>query len=170
MLRFLFPRLTSEPASGADLFSWAVGEARAQHWYVAGSVPDTVNGRFAMLATVVALVMVRLEREGAPGDAASAALTERFVAAMEAEHREMGIGDPKLGRTVRKLVGALARRVALWRDAVSGDAWAQAARSSAYGEDEPDAAAATHSAASLRALWTRLDAATVPDLVEGRIP
>ena len=169
MLRFLFPRLTSAPATGANLFRWAVGEARAAHWYVAGSVPDTVNGRFAMLATVAALAMVRLEREGPSGDALAAALTERFVAAMEAEHREMGIGDPKLGRTVRKLVGALARRVALWRETVPGEAWTQAARSSAYGEDEPDAAALAHTASALRALWARLDAVALADLMEGKV-
>ena len=49
---------------------------------------------------------------------ASVALTERFIEVMEAEHREMGLGDPKLGRTVRKLVGSLARRIELWRAAL----------------------------------------------------
>ena len=47
---------------------------------------------------------------------ASVALTERFIHVMESEHRELGLGDPTLGKTVRKLVGMLARRTQLWRE------------------------------------------------------
>ena len=50
-----------------------------------------------------------------PANALSVALTERFIEVMEAEHRELGLGDPTLGKTVRKLVGSLARRTELWR-------------------------------------------------------
>lgn len=169
MLRFLFPRLTADPTRGAELFRWTVDEARAPHWYVAGEVPDTVDGRFAILATMMALAMVRLEREGEPGDSASVALTERFIEVMEAEHREMGLGDPKLGRTVRKLVAALARRVELWRAAVPQENWTDAARTSVYGAEGPAEPALTHSASALRALSRRLDATALADLVEGRV-
>src|SRR5205814_4140658 len=104
-----------EPARGVALFDALTAEARESHWYVEGTVPDTLDGRFAVLATVVAMAIVRLEREGGSGIAASVALTERFVEVMESEHRELGLGDPTLGRTVRKLVGSLARRTELWR-------------------------------------------------------
>ena len=105
MLTFLFRRLTAAPSRGAELFLAATGLAREPHWYVEGNVPDTLDGRFAVLATVTALVLMRLESEGEPGDAMSVALTERFIHVMESEHRELGIGDPTLGKTVRKLVG-----------------------------------------------------------------
>jgi cytochrome b pre-mRNA-processing protein 3 len=169
MLRFLFPRLTAEPARGAELFRWVVGETRAPHWYVAGGMADTVDGRFAMLATIAALVMVRIERDGDSDPGTAAALTERFVEAMIAEHREMGLGDPTLGRTVRKLVGALARRVELWRSAISRDGWVEAARTSAYGGQEPSAAALAHTVAGLRDLWLRLAATPVDAIAGGRI-
>ena len=84
-------------------------------------MPDTIDGRFAVLATIIALVLVRLEREGEAGNAASVALTERFIHVMESEHRELGLGDPTLGKTVRKLVGMLARRTELWRGAAATD-------------------------------------------------
>ena len=73
-------------------------------------MPDTIDGRFAVLATITALVLVRLERGGDEAKRASVALTERFIEVMESEHRELGLGDPTLGKTVRKLVGSLARR------------------------------------------------------------
>jgi cytochrome b pre-mRNA-processing protein 3 len=168
MLRLLFPRLTADPARGADLFRWVAGRARQPHWYVEGGVPDTIDGRFAMLATISALVSVRLEHD-VDGAEPSVALTERFIEAMEAEHREMGLGDPKLGRTVRKLVGSLAGRVDLWRAIVDRGNWAEGARASLFGGGEPSPGAVTHAAANLRELWVRLKSAPLEEVAAGRI-
>src|SRR5881628_3725227 len=137
MLSFLFRGLTAEPARGAALFDTVTAEARCPSWYREGGVPDTLDGRFAVLATICALVLVRLERDGAAGNAASVALTERFIEVMESEHRELGLGDPTLGKTVRKLVGMLARRAELWRAAESG--WIEVTRESLYKSDVGEA-------------------------------
>lgn len=169
MLRFLFPRLTAEPARGANLFAWVTAEARATHWYLDGAIEDSVDGRFAILTTIAALVSLRLEQAGEMGAHASVALTERFIDVMESEHREMGLGDPKLGRTVRKLVGSLARRIELWRPAVGSGDWNAAARLSVYGETEPQAEALAHTAQRLRALWQQLEAAADSAVAEGEI-
>jgi cytochrome b pre-mRNA-processing protein 3 len=166
MLRFLFPRLTARPAPGAALFDAVTREARQPHWYVDGGVADTLDGRFAVLAAVTALVLVRLEGGDDAGDAASVALTERFVAVMEAEHRELGLGDPGLGKKVRKLVSALGRRVELWRAAVAKDDFAEAALKS-LGLASEDAL--SHNIRALRGLWARLGAASVENLAEGRL-
>src|SRR5262245_12782037 len=168
MLRWLFPRLTADPTRGADLLRWVAGRTRQPHWYVEGGVPDTVDGRVAMLATIAALVLVRLEQDESGGEP-SVALTERFVEAMEAEHREMGLGDPKLGRTVRKLVGSLAGRVDLWRAIVDGGDWAQGARGSLFGGREPSPDAVAHAASNLRQLWLRLKSASLGEVAAGRI-
>jgi len=104
MLSFLFRRLTGEGASGAALFDALTDEARQPHWFVEGKVADTLDGRFAVVATLVGLTLARLEREGESASRISVALTERFVAVMESEHRELGLGDPTLGKTVLRLV------------------------------------------------------------------
>ena len=165
MLRLLFPRLTAEPERGAALFDAVTKLSREPHWYVAGEVADTLDGRFAMLATVTALVVVRLEGEEA-GDSLSVALTERFIHVMKSEHRELGLGDPKLGRTVRKLVGALSRRVDLWREA---DNWTAAARDSVFGGEPPSEQALGHVAGRLRSLSSRLGKTPVDALAEGNL-
>ena len=67
MIRALFARLTGGPSRGQALFDLAVAEARHVHWFIEGELPDTVNGRFAVLATIVALLTVRLERDGEEG-------------------------------------------------------------------------------------------------------
>jgi cytochrome b pre-mRNA-processing protein 3 len=161
MLNFLFRGLTAETARGAALFDAVTGEARRPCWYVEGAVPDTLDGRFAVLATIAALLLVRLEREGEAGDRASVALTERFIEVMESEHRELGLGDPALGKTVRKLVGMLARRTGLWR-AANGE-WIEAARDSLYKGTVNDAAL-NHSAAALHDFARRLDATPLVEL------
>jgi cytochrome b pre-mRNA-processing protein 3 len=169
MLGNLFRTLTAKPSRGAKLFAAATAEARKPHWYIEGAVPDTIDGRFAVLATVLALVIVRLEQLGQEGNAASVALTERFIEVMESEHRQTGLGDPKLGRTVRKLVGSLSRRVTLWRSAAAGEREStEAARESLY-KDVPRADALQHSSAALQRLWTAIAGAGVDALVDGRL-
>lgn len=169
MLRLLFPRLTADPKRGAELFERITERAREPHWYVAGGVPDTIDGRFAMLTTIAALAMVRLEGDGDSGNQVAAALTERFVDVMEAEHRELGLGDPTLGKTVRKLVGLLAKRLELWRSAVEGGDWEAATLQSIFGAGELSPDGAAHAAAALRKYWSELESAPLDAIVEGRV-
>jgi cytochrome b pre-mRNA-processing protein 3 len=167
MLRFLFPRLTAEPARGTQLFAWVTEQTRAPHWYLDGAVEDSVDGRFAILATITALVSLRLERAGDSGTWASVALTERFVEVMESEHREMGLGDPKLGRTVRKLVGSLTRRIELWRGIIEDGDWIEGASKSVAADSAP--APQAHIASRLRQLWEQLEAASDTAIAKGEI-
>jgi cytochrome b pre-mRNA-processing protein 3 len=169
MLDFLFRRLTAASAQGARLFSAATAEARQPHWFRNGQVPDTLDGRFAMLSTIVALILVRLERDGPAGDQMSVALTERFIEVMESEHRELGLGDPTLGKTIRKLVGSLAGRVDRWRNGgTDKDTWREATRESLY-KAEPAAEALEHSASELKAFASRIDEFDLAALAEGRV-
>jgi cytochrome b pre-mRNA-processing protein 3 len=165
MLGFLFRGLTTPTANGVLLFDAISATARQPHWYIEGEVPDTLDGRFRVLATVAALAIVRLEELGDDGISLSAALTERFVEVMEAEHRELGLGDPSLGKTVRKLVGSLARRTELWRSVTD---WRATARESLY-KTEPSAGALNHVSAALKALWASLERGDVKALANGRI-
>jgi cytochrome b pre-mRNA-processing protein 3 len=169
MLDFLFRRLTTEPRRGEELFDSVTRLAREPHWYVEGAVPDTLDGRFAVLATVTSLVLVRLESDGEAGNRASVALTERFIEVMESEHRELGLGDPTLGRTVRKLVGSLARRTALWRSAVhEASQWPAATRSSLYKSEVP-ADALSHSSAALEEFWAKLLGIALSEIEQGKL-
>jgi cytochrome b pre-mRNA-processing protein 3 len=169
MLGSLFRRLTAENAAGPALFEAITALTRQPHWYVEGQVPDTLDGRFAVLSTVTALVLARIEQFGDEGNPVSVSLTERFIEVMEAEHRELGLGDPTLGKTVRKLVGSLGRRTALWRDATAGSSdWDEATRSSLY-KDEASPDAIRHSAAALRTFWNGLQQAKLKAFEEGRL-
>lgn len=169
MLDFLFPRLTAGRDRGADLFEAVTSLARQPHWYVEGKVPDTLDGRFAVLASLTALLLVRLESEGETGNLVSVALTERFIAVMEAEHRELGLGDPTLGKTVRRLVGSLARRTDLWRSATNGELeWPAATRATLY-KASVSSDALDHSSQALDRLWAEFEAAPIAGIEQGKL-
>ena len=165
MLGFLFRGLTAEPARGTALFDALTVQARQPHWYVEGKVPDTLDGRFAVLATLTALTLVRVEADGESGNPLSVGLSERFIEVMESEHRELGLGDPTLGKTVRRLVGSLARRTELWRGATNIET---AARESLYKDKAPEDAL-EHSARALERLRATLESAPLADIAQGKI-
>ena len=168
MIAKLFRRLTADPASGTAMFEWATKTARDRDWYGDGSIPDTIDGRFAMVSTVTALCCLRLEQLGGEGEALSVALTERFAQVMESEHRELGIGDPALGKTVLKLVGSLARRVDALRPAMTGESsWA--APAAAALPPASDEAVTAWRAKRLEELAHRLGSASIGGLAQGAI-
>src|SRR3954471_4193533 len=102
------------------LYNAVVTEARRPAWYREGQVPDTLDGRFDMVAAVLSLVLLRLEEEGEPGRAPSAYLTEIFVEDMDGELRERGIGDIVVGKHIGRMMGALGGRLGALRDAFAG--------------------------------------------------
>lgn len=168
MIAKLFRRLTADPGAGEALFGWVTREARRPEWYRNGAVPDTIDGRFAMVASVAALACLRLEQLGGEGEQLSIALTERFAEVMEAEHRELGLGDPALGKTVLKLVGGLERRLSALRPAVlGGQDWADAA--SAALPAAGDSAVVEWRASELERVADRLGRAGVEELAQGEI-
>ena len=168
MIAKLFRRLTADRGAETALFASATATARRRDWYVEGSVPDTIDGRFAVLSAVVALCCLRLEQLGGEGEALSVALTERFAEVMESEHRELGIGDPTLGKTVLKLVGALAALVDALRPAATGTGpWEDATRAAFPAITDEQAVAWL--ANRLEALEIRLQSANVGEFARGQM-
>ena len=97
------------------LYNQVVAEGRAPHWYREGGVPDTIDGRFEMIAAILALVIARLELE--PEQRQNVAwLVELFVHDMDSQLREIGIGDMVVGKHVGKMMGALGGRIGAYRE------------------------------------------------------
>lgn len=108
------------PPPQAALYARLVALARQPDWYVAGAVPDTLDGRFDMLALVTALVVLRLQADPDPAARqAEADLADRFAADIEGNFREMGVGDLSITREVGKALGALEGRISAYRAALA---------------------------------------------------
>jgi cytochrome b pre-mRNA-processing protein 3 len=103
----------------APLYRAVVAEARRPDWYRVGRVPDTLDGRFDMVAAVMSLTLLRLEDAGEAGRGPAAHLTELFVEDMDGQLRERGIGDIVVGKHVGKMMGALGGRLRALRDGLA---------------------------------------------------
>lgn len=151
------------------LYNSVVTRGRERHWYVEGAVPDTIDGRFEMIAATLSLVVARLELE--PDHRQHVAwLTEIFIDDMEDQLREIGIGDMVVGKHVGKLVGAFGGRIGAYRDGLKSGSFEAALVRNLYGGTEPPAAALDHTAERLRALYLGLHAAPADTIVAGRLP
>lgn len=151
------------------LYAAVVARAREPDWYLAGAVPDTIDGRFDMVATMLALVLLRLEIEPA-GVAASAGLTERFVTDMDGQLREIGIGDVVVGKHMGRLMGALGGRIGAYRDGLAAGDLRPALVRNVYRGAPPADEALAHVAGRLQGFADALAGTTVADLLDGQLP
>ncbi len=168
LLRRLFGRKEPNPRDALQpLYLQLVARARQPHWYIEGEVPDSVDGRFDVLATVLTLVLLRLESEREHAGA-SALVTEIFVDDMDAQMREFGMGDIVVGKRVGKLMGALGGRLGSLRTELNAegelDGFIQ--RNLYRGEDRSPVAVA-HVASALRDIQAKLQAAAGDAIVAG---
>lgn len=90
----------------ARIYAEAVARARDPGLFTAFAWPDSVDGRFEMLALHVLLYGRRLQRAEGDGPALAQALVDAFFADLDRNLREMGVGDLSVGRKMRQ-IGAI---------------------------------------------------------------
>ena len=167
-LQNLFPD-RKQRAALAPLYAAIVAEGRDPFWYREGEVPDTIDGRFDMVAAVTALVLLRFEVEGEAGRGPAVLLTETFIDDMDATLRQIGIGDYVVGKHVGRMMSALGGRLAAFRDARESGSLAGAARRNIFHESPASDAALAHVAGRLERLAAGLAAASTETLVGGSL-
>lgn len=161
-------RKTDNPA--AALYNAVVAVGRAPHWYEAGAVPDTVNGRFDAIATVLAIVLLRLEGEPT-GAETTARLIECFVDDMDGQLRQIGIGDVVVGKRMGKIMGMVGGRLGAYRAGLAGEAsFEEALVRNLYRGESPPEAALAHSANNLHTWHRELAGTPLDALLIGRLP
>jgi cytochrome b pre-mRNA-processing protein 3 len=165
---FRKPRL---PPRGTieTIYGMIVTQAREPLFYRDLAVPDTVNGRFDLLLMHLWIVLRRL-REAGGGTGLSQALFDHFCADMEANLREMAVGDlavPKRMRTIGEAFygrmaaydlalndGTEALAQALCRNILDGQHIEQARLLAAYAEASIASLAAKDDQSLLRGSWS----------------
>ena len=151
------------------LYNAVVTRGRAEHWYLAGAVPDTVDGRFDMIAAVLTMVLLRMESEPAAASL-SAHLTERFVDDMDGQLRQMGMGDLVVGKHVGKMMSMLGGRLGAYRDGLAAGDLTPALVRNLYRGEAPDPQAVAHVAQTLTAFHAALTPVSLEQLTAGDLP
>ena len=131
----LFRRDPEETDAG-PLFTAIVAQARRPAFYAICGVPDSLDGRFELVALHVYLVLSRLKFGDRPAQALGQSLVDLFFADMDASLREMGAGDLGVGKRVKNMAAAFYGRVAAYDEAGSGDRAGEALKRNLFGTVE----------------------------------
>ncbi len=168
LLASIFSR-KDERAPLRPLYAAVIAQAREPHWYVEGEVPDTIDGRFDMVAAMLSLVLLRMEALGLQGEGAR--LTEVFIEDMDGQIRQIGFGDIVVGKQIGKMMGALGGRLAAYRAALAGEApLDEAILRNIFRGAAPEPAALAHVGAGLRGFAAGLETLDAGALLAGQLP
>ena len=163
-LRNLFRSQPDPREARRPLWNAVVATARAPHWYAAGHVPDTLDGRFDMVSLVLALVLHRIDEDPAQARA-GVELTELFVTDMDGQMRQIGFGDMVVGKQIGRMVGALGGRLGVYRAADGTDELRAALVRNLWRGTEPDPAGLAHVMGEVAKLRAALAATPVAELI-----
>ena len=179
MLNALMSRLRSgKPQHHRDparaLYASIVAQARQPVFYAQWGVPDTVEGRFEMIAAHAALVFRRLR--GSDSEKLLAQdVFDTFFDDMDGSLREMGVGDIVVPKRIAAMGEALYGRAQAYGEGLDSDDPARlvdAVSRNLIGRDEPDAdsdAQARSLAGYLRTADRLLAGHDAADLLKGTV-
>ena len=145
------------------LYDALVAEARARHWYATGGVPDTIDGRFDMVALVLSLVLMRLE--AVHGEVDAVRLTEIFIEDMDGQVREIGFGDLVVGKQVGRIMAMVGGRLGAYAGSFTDDALVR----NLYRGVAPGDAELARTKVEAESLRGRIEALSLADLRAGRL-
>lgn len=170
VLASLFSRSDDRQAA-RKLYLGVVAQARDPVFYAELGVPDTVDGRFDMIALHAWLVMRRLKPESAAAARVSQALFDVLFDDMDRSLRETGAGDLGVGRRVKTMAKAFYGRIAAYDEGLAGDedALAAALGRNLYRGADPGAARLAAVAGYIRCEAAALEAQDLEDLLGGRV-
>ena len=156
--------------AGEALYAAAVKQARAAPHYAEFGVPDTVEGRFEMVALHVYLILRRLKDAPPPAGKVGQRLFDAMFQDLDDCLRELGVGDLSIARKIRALAENFYGRVGAYEDALKDgappDALASALARNVYEDEEAEHAAAF--AQYVRQAVASFSDQTVDDLTKGR--
>jgi cytochrome b pre-mRNA-processing protein 3 len=155
---------------GEALYAAVVTRARMPHWYEEGQVPDTIDGRFDMIAAVLAMVLLRLETDGEAAATLSTSLAECFIDDMDGQLRQLGVGDIMVGKHIGKMMGMLGGRLGAYREGLATGALDAALVRNLYRGNAPDATALAHVRNGLVDFRRALDGTDAVTLAKGVLP
>jgi cytochrome b pre-mRNA-processing protein 3 len=108
--------------AGFELYGAAVGAARDPLLYERLGVPDTLDGRFDLIAVHAFLVIHRLKALPEPGPTLAQAVFDAMFSDMDISLREIGVSDLRIGKRVRAMWEAFHGRAKVYGEALdAGD-------------------------------------------------
>ena len=120
-----------------------VEQAREPDFFLRLEVPDSLDGRFEMIALHMFLVLNRLKAERAATEEFAQALFDAMFADLDRGLREMGASDMGVGKRVKEMATGFYGRIAAYEKGLEGDdqILSEALKRNLYGTVQPSAQA-----------------------------
>jgi len=168
----MFRRRRERRAAAQQAYVAIVERAREPYFYRGWRVPDTLDGRYELLALHAFLVLNRLKRDRAVSRAFAQSLFDIMFADLDRGVREMGATDIGVGRHVKRMARGFYGRIAAYDKGMADESeMAAALRRNLFGTvPEPgdaDIAAVRH---YIRRQAAALDAAPLDRFLAGEAP
>jgi len=96
-------KATQAERAGVALYRQAVAVARSPWFYSALGVPDTLDGRFDLIALYAFLLIHRLQDAADPGPSLAQGIFDAMFSDMDNNLRELGVSDLSVGRRMRAM-------------------------------------------------------------------
>ncbi len=100
----------------AHLYDIAVVQSRQAEFYADLNVPDTVDGRFEMLALHCGILVYNLKKDGKTN--LSQALFDKMFKVMDPMLREMGVGDLSVPKHMKRMMQGFNGRIINYTQAI----------------------------------------------------
>jgi len=98
-----------------------VEQARQRVFFVEFGVPDTLDGRFELICLHAFLYLHRLKSERPQASALAQAFFDAMFADLDRALREMGTGDLRVGREVKRMAQGFYGRIRAYEDGIAAD-------------------------------------------------
>ncbi len=110
------------PSAPAErLYDAVVVQARQPEFYAQAGVPDTLDGRFELIALHAFVILRRLKFDRDRTKDLAQALFDRMFEDMDRSLREMGAGDLGVGRRVKAMASAFYGRIGAYESGLAED-------------------------------------------------
>jgi cytochrome b pre-mRNA-processing protein 3 len=164
-------RLSRPTEAGQGLYRALVEQARRTEFYLVSGVPDTVDGRFDMIALHASLLLRRLKRDHAKTAKLSQAVFDAMFIDMDQNLREMGVGDLVVGKRVKGMVKMFYGRLSAYDAGLAegNGVLVQALRRNLFRKDEPRPRDVAALAGYLRREAASLEGQAAEQLLAGEI-
>ena len=151
------------------LYVALVKQARRPEFYLGCGVPDTVDGRFEMIALHAFLLLRRLKQDHQQTADLAQAVFDIMFTDMGENLREMGTGDLGVGKRIKAMAAALYGRIKVYENGLAGDGLDQALRRNLFAAATPRAADVARLTLYLRREAAALDDTSLDQLLTGQV-
>lgn len=153
------------------VYQGIVAQARQPAFYAEHGVPDSVDGRFELLALHAFLVLRRLRLGGEQAAGLAQALVDGLILDMDRSLREMGAGDLGVGKRVKTMARGFYGRIAAYEAGLDGgdDMLGAALERNLYGTTRAAPATVAVMAAYMRREAAALEKQGLLDLLAGKV-